>query len=466
MRSLVSPLLYLMLLLLTHPLSTTNDHPPRLTMKGAPADDAVICTSSQTFALRTITVSNSMLFLRPPQPSFSSTSCSTTTTSEPTTSHPASQPPEQTLLIQDTCHEILELTPTVPRLDRLERLLRDTAWTGMPGFGDNKDKDKGVSRGVKRSLNTGDDDDDDGNGNDDNDNDNAAIAKKEKKRRRYTRAQLQSLIQASDQELDEGLKARNVIQVDGGASLTRLSFPRFASPRLASSTFHVLHSWFHIPGSSPVSFLFPSFPDSFPRFLKNSQTHDSHAPFSYLPRADHLMHLPTRHLLPLLSTLLSLLTIHAINPTTLPRSITTNTARHVLTPSNDAAAEPRYAQAYPIAQDLSNDFSVSQDVAEGVMGVFGDLVRVVGEDAAAAVAAEGKAEAEGGVATTTTLDQSTVWRVQLSRLVNEVGKGLLSLESVSHLSPAFPVPSFDPCSPSADADSTPDLPGILDSSYD
>ncbi|KAJ9119928.1 hypothetical protein QFC24_005411 [Naganishia onofrii] len=69
------------------------------------------------------------------------------------------------------------------------------------------------------------------------------------------------------------------------------------------------------------------------------------------------------------------------------------------------------------------------DVAEGVMGVFGDLVRV-GEDAA--VAAEAKAE--GGVATTT-LDQSTVWRVQLSRLVNEVGKGLLSLESVSDLVP-------------------------------
>lgn len=37
----------------------------------------------------------------------------------------------------------------------------------------------------------------------------------QKKQKRYTRAQLQSLVQASDTELDAGLKERNVIQVDG-----------------------------------------------------------------------------------------------------------------------------------------------------------------------------------------------------------------------------------------------------------
>ncbi|KAJ9104618.1 hypothetical protein QFC21_002116 [Naganishia friedmannii] len=160
-----------------------------LTMKGAPSDDAVICTPSQTFSLRTITVSNSMLFLRPALPP---------TTGLTGNALDTEVQQQQNLLIQDTCHEILELTPTVPRLDRVEKLLRDTCWAGMRGFGD--------TRGVKRSQNEAD-----------NDNDHSADSgnpQKKKKPKRYTRAQLQSLIQASDAELDAGLKERNVIEVD------------------------------------------------------------------------------------------------------------------------------------------------------------------------------------------------------------------------------------------------------------
>ncbi|KAJ9113181.1 hypothetical protein QFC22_006020 [Naganishia vaughanmartiniae] len=159
-----------------------------LALARAPGDDAVICTSSQTFSLRTITISNSMLFLRP----------TPTTSSTTVLDSPEPQQQQQNLLIQDTAHEILELTPTVPRLDRLETLLKHTSWTGMRGFGDGA----GGLRGVKRSF---------VDERVDMDGTHSAL--------------LQSLVQASDVELDAGLKDRNVIQVDATSSDDRYADP-------------------------------------------------------------------------------------------------------------------------------------------------------------------------------------------------------------------------------------------------
>jgi sister chromatid cohesion protein DCC1 len=140
-------------------------------MKGTPQDDAVICTQDHTFTLRTITVSNSIIFLRP----------------EPASSTDTTIPTAGDLYIQDTCHEILELTPSVPRLARVEKLLKPSAWEGM-------------GRGTKRSRDDG----------------NVDGGKAEgKKVKRYTREQMQSIVQASDGELDAGLRERNVIVVDG-----------------------------------------------------------------------------------------------------------------------------------------------------------------------------------------------------------------------------------------------------------
>ncbi|KAJ9098966.1 hypothetical protein QFC19_006190 [Naganishia cerealis] len=311
-----------------------------LTMKGTPSDDAVICTSSQTFSLRTITVSNSMLFLRP----------STTDTNSP------DEETQQNLLIQDTCHEILELTPTVPRLDRIEKVLKETSWSGMKGFNG--------ARGIKRAH------DDEG-----EESGQAQVralpgslcqqtylpntslshpcyipfSNIQKQIKRYTRAQLQSLIQASDRELDAGLKQRNVIEIDG-------TFPPLPDPQLRPSILITTPSREFSPG--------------------------------------HLIHLPTRHLLPLISTLLSLLTIHSINPHTLPSSL-----------RRSETLDDRYADGAGISADLSKDFAVDQDVSRGVMGVFGDLV--------------GPEE---------TYDK-VIWKADLPRLVKEIGKGLLSLES-------------------------------------
>ncbi|KAJ9107957.1 hypothetical protein QFC20_003642 [Naganishia adeliensis] len=241
--------------------SKDGDQHVRLTMKGTPADDAVICTPTQTFTLRTITVSNSMLFLRPDETT-------------------------QDLYIQDTCHEILELTPSVPRLARVEKLLRETSWEGI--------------RGTKRTR-----------------DEFGESGERTKGRKRYTRAQLQSVIQSSDAELDAGFRARNVIEVNG-----------------------------------------------------------------------HLILLPTKHLFPLLSTALQLLTIHSLDPLShaAQRRPTTNTRR---------------APAGPIVEHLETEYSVEPDITRAVMRLCGDLQDSTDE----------------------------VWTADLERIVKEVGKGLLSLES-------------------------------------
>lgn len=109
----------------------------------------MLCTSSKTYTLRTVSVSNSLLILRPPD--------------------------DTTLHLRDTCHEVLECVPSAGRVERIRTVLRDSAWTGLEG-------DPG---------------------------------KKRKRTKRYTRAQLESIIQACDAELELGLKAHNVVEVDG-----------------------------------------------------------------------------------------------------------------------------------------------------------------------------------------------------------------------------------------------------------
>ncbi|TXT16010.1 hypothetical protein VHUM_00513 [Vanrija humicola] len=127
-----------------------------LTIKGRPADDSVLCTTERTYTLRAVSISNSLVVLR--------------------------DAPERarTLAIRDICHEVLECVPTAGRVERLGTVLRESAWTGLgdDGTGSSGRKRK---RGVKR----------------------------------YTRAQLESIVQASDGELAVALKEHNVLEVDG-----------------------------------------------------------------------------------------------------------------------------------------------------------------------------------------------------------------------------------------------------------
>lgn len=70
-----------------------------------------------------------------------------------------------------------------PNLERIRTVLRASAWEGMGGGGLGKRKrEDGDGRKVKR----------------------------------WTKEQLRSVVQASEAELEQGLKERNVIEVDGG----------------------------------------------------------------------------------------------------------------------------------------------------------------------------------------------------------------------------------------------------------
>lgn len=112
----------------------------------------MLCTATKTYTLRTVSVSNSLLVLRPPDAT--------------------------TLHLRDTCHEVLECVPSAGRVERIRTVLRDSAWGGL-------------------------------------DAEAAGGSRKRKRSKRYTRAQLESIIQACDAELEQGLRAHNVVEVDG-----------------------------------------------------------------------------------------------------------------------------------------------------------------------------------------------------------------------------------------------------------
>ncbi len=175
--------------LLPHSSLVQADAGPSLTIKGRPSDDAVLCTPDGSFLLRTVGISNSLVILRTPpstEPTFTSSSniASTSTstfhsTGSSTHTGPSERDPLPTLEIRDICHEILECVPQAGQLERIRSVLRPTQWEGLGKR--------------KREV-------DQGGG------------------RRWTRAQLASVVQGSEVELQAGLKERNVVEIDGTPS--------------------------------------------------------------------------------------------------------------------------------------------------------------------------------------------------------------------------------------------------------
>ncbi|WOO76835.1 putative sister chromatid cohesion protein DCC1 [Vanrija pseudolonga] len=127
-----------------------------LTIKGRPADDSVLCTPDKTYTLRSVTISNSLVILRAPE--------------------------ERTLAIRDICHEVLECVPAAGRVERVGVVLRESAWRGL---------------GAEEAAN------------------GSRKRKRDAAGKRYTRAQLESIVQASDAELATALREQNVVEVDG-----------------------------------------------------------------------------------------------------------------------------------------------------------------------------------------------------------------------------------------------------------
>ncbi|KAG1862584.1 sister chromatid cohesion protein Dcc1 [Suillus subalutaceus] len=83
-------------------IESTTEKTASLCIKGHPTEDAVLCTSEKTYAVRSVVLSNTVLVVTPSR-----------------------SDPDGTVHIRDQLHEILELVPVVPKLHKLSILLRD-----------------------------------------------------------------------------------------------------------------------------------------------------------------------------------------------------------------------------------------------------------------------------------------------------------------------------------------------------
>src|SRR5712671_3536270 len=102
-------------------------------IKGGPEDDAVLCTSDKTYNIRSVTLSNSVLLVSP---------------------SPHIDGSENQVIIQDSLNELLELIPAVPKLHRMNILLKEHEWEEGHEEDENDDDESfrgAVSTGDRRS---------------------------------------------------------------------------------------------------------------------------------------------------------------------------------------------------------------------------------------------------------------------------------------------------------------------------
>jgi hypothetical protein len=120
----------------------------------------------------------------------------------------------------------------------------------------------------------------------------------------------------------------------------------------------------------------------------------------YLLNTGRLVFLPLPRLLPLLSILLSLVTLNTILP---PPSLNLSTED-----ARDQESHP-VVDPGPIKDSLSRDHGVEGPVFDGVQELFGRTVRNPGGE------------------------EQMIWLVDVKRIVREMGKGMLMEENVSDL---------------------------------
>ncbi|KAG8936796.1 hypothetical protein FRC03_007606 [Tulasnella sp. 419] len=144
-----------------------SDALSHLTIRGRSTDDAVLCTRTKTYSIRSVAQSNSILVVTA-----------------------AKDSPEQStnLIIQDQLSEIMELVPIVPKLSRLTGLLRECAYKEDE---DQDDEDETMEDEEGRPT----------------------------KKRRFTYEQVRGLVQASDAELERGLREHHILELDGSLRL-------------------------------------------------------------------------------------------------------------------------------------------------------------------------------------------------------------------------------------------------------
>lgn len=123
-----------------------------MTIKGRPTDSAVLCTSSKTYSLRTVQISNELVLLRRPPSSSSSSILSQLPPSSPN-SNSDEEGSDETgkgnnhLEYTETLHELMEMSVCVPRLDRIDDVLEGQRWGGLDEDGEDyeHEEERGVS---------------------------------------------------------------------------------------------------------------------------------------------------------------------------------------------------------------------------------------------------------------------------------------------------------------------------------
>ncbi|OBZ67045.1 putative sister chromatid cohesion protein DCC1 [Grifola frondosa] len=142
-----------------------------LNIKGQSEEDAVLCTLDKTYTIRSVVLSNSVLVVTPPAVGAAADR----------------QNGEDVVVIRDQLNEILELVPSVPRLHRLNGLLRGREYD--EGHEDEDEDEEDVSSDAENA--------------------------RPRKRQKFSYEDARETLQASDIELHEGLRARRVLVLDG-----------------------------------------------------------------------------------------------------------------------------------------------------------------------------------------------------------------------------------------------------------
>ncbi|KAJ3710472.1 sister chromatid cohesion protein Dcc1 [Lentinula raphanica] len=134
-----------------------NPGPSSFHIKGQHGEDAVLCTQDKTYAIRTVSLSNSILVV----------------TSPPDTdiSLEGDDNGLPTIAIRDQISEILELTQTIPKLHQLNSLLKSQEYGE-----DEEDREDDVNS--------------------------------------FTYADARAMVQASEAELDRGLRERRILRIN------------------------------------------------------------------------------------------------------------------------------------------------------------------------------------------------------------------------------------------------------------
>ncbi|KAH8093963.1 sister chromatid cohesion protein Dcc1 [Cristinia sonorae] len=154
--------------------SIESNTPTQWTVKGQSTDDAVLCTSTKTYALRSVVLSNSVLVV---------------TRSEDADLMDSSD----TVVIRDTLHEVLEPVVSVPKLQVLNGLLRGRVYDeGHEDVDEDVEMEEDDRRGSQSQT--------DG---------------RPTRKRKFTYDDARETLQASQVELDRGLRERRVLIIDG-----------------------------------------------------------------------------------------------------------------------------------------------------------------------------------------------------------------------------------------------------------